>query len=136
MTKPEEAMLAPIEMVARFIGGGGDDNLAAFSRGDVTILENFAPHLFAGPDAVTRWASAMRHHAEGLAGLVHRFGPAQDFARDGDTVFFTLPTHWLGTTRGRRFEEDGGWSFLLVDEDGAWRIRAYAWSVTALVLLA
>jgi hypothetical protein len=102
----------------------------------VAILENFTPHLFTGPDAVARWAVGKRAHAEGLAGLVHRFGPAQDFARAGDTVFFTLPTHWLGTTRGHRFEEDGGWSFLLVHEEGAWRIRSYAWSVTAFVLLA
>ncbi|HXC56838.1 MAG TPA: hypothetical protein VNU97_16180 [Rhizomicrobium sp.] len=130
MTGPDAAMLAPAAMLARFIAGGGEENLAGFASHDVTILENFAPHLFRGADAVTAWAGAMRAHTRDLGGLVHSFGAAQDFAADGDGVFFTLPTHWSGTVRGRRFEEDGGWSFLLRREAGAWRVRAYAWAVT------
>jgi hypothetical protein len=125
-------MLAPVEKIAAFIAGGGDENLEAFAGGDVTILENFAPHLFAGPDAVRRWAAQMRDHASTLSDMQHSFGPAQDFIRNGDEgrVFFSLPTHWRGLSHGRRFEEDGGWAFLLEQQNGAWRVRSYAWAVT------
>jgi hypothetical protein len=42
-----------------------------------------------------------------------------------------LPTQWTGVQDGKAFTEHGGWSFLLTREDGAWRIKAYGWSVTS-----
>ena len=131
--QPDAAMLAPIAQIARFIAGGGAENLSAFAEDDVTILENFAPHLFRGEGAVTRWAAAMRAHAATLRELRHSFGPAQDFGRDGSQVFFSLPTHWQGLANGRAFAEDGGWAFGLVEQAGAWRVRNYAWAVTRIV---
>ena len=130
---PNSAMLEPVEKIARFIATGDEACLSAFAARDVVILENFAPHLFVGPDAVARWAEGMREHARTLAGLTHSFGPAQDFTRAGEYVFFSLPTHWQGTTKGRPFHEDGGWSFLLVKEEGGWRVKSYGWAVTRLV---
>jgi len=117
-------------MIARFIATGDETMLSAFASDGVVILENFAPHLFLGADAVARWANAMREHAATLGSLRHSFGPAQDFACDGKRAFFSLPTHWQGTTNGRPFQEDGGWSFLLVKEDGHWRVQSYGWAVT------
>jgi hypothetical protein len=74
----------------------------------------------------------MRAHARHLRDTVHSFGAAQDFAGAGNLVYFSLPTHWTGLSRGVRFAEDGGWAFVLVSEAGAWRVRHYAWAVTAL----
>ena len=128
---PDDAMMAGPEAIARFIATGEDAALAGvFAERDVTIIENFAPHVFAGVDAVADWTKAMRAHTEGLAGLAHRFGPACDFSRSEDLAFFSLPTEWRGLARGRRFRENGGWAFVLVAEDGEWRVRSYAWAVT------
>lgn len=130
---PDAAMMEPIEKIARFIATGDEACLAAFAVHDVVILENFAPHLFLGPDAVARWAKGMREHARTLAGLKHSFGAAQDFTSDAEHAFFSLPTHWQGTSNGRSFHEDGGWSFLLVMEQGGWRVKSYGWAVTHVV---
>jgi hypothetical protein len=132
MSEPDAAMLAAVEKIARFIATGDEACLSAFAERDVVILENFAPHLFFGPDAVERWAKGMREHAATLANLRHSFGAAQDFICDGAQAFFSLPTHWQGTTKGRPFQEDGGWSFLLAKEAGGWRVRSYGWAVTQL----
>lgn len=126
-------MLAVVEKIARFIATGDAACLNAFATSEVVILENFAPYLFVGPDAVARWATGMRQHASTLGALRHSFGEAQDFASDGERAFFSLPTHWQGTSNGRPFQEDGGWSFLLVNENGAWRVKSYGWAVTRLV---
>jgi hypothetical protein len=128
----DAAMLVPVEKIARFIAGGGDENLAAFADADVAILENFAPHLFTGPDAVARWATAMRKHTQTLHDLRHSFGPAQDFSSDGTRAFFSLPTRWRGVASSRRFVEDGGWAFVLIRQGTEWRVRNYGWSVTAI----
>lgn len=127
---PDSAMMEPVETLARFIAAGDEACLAAFAAEGVVILENFAPHLFIGPDAVANWAKGMREHAHTLAGLKHSFGVAQDFTSDGKRAFFSLPTHWQGTSNGRPFQEDGGWSFLLVKEQGGWRVKGYGWAVT------
>jgi hypothetical protein len=128
-------MLAGPERIARFIETGRDSAIAeAFAADDVTIIENFAPHVFTGPDAVARWRQAMGAHLAETSGLRHGFGPVCDFALGTDEVFFTLPTRWQGLAKGRRFTENGGWAFLLARDKAAWRVKSYAWAVTDLSL--
>lgn len=101
----------------------------------MTIVENFAPYLFEGADAVDRWKVAMRAHAEHLEDLRPKFGDPQDFSVTGDRAFFTLPTSWRGLVQGTAFYEEGGWAFLLVRERDGWRLRSYGWAVTHMAVL-
>jgi hypothetical protein len=129
--QPDADMMGAPTSVALFIATGQDSHLeAAFAGGPVTIIENFAPFLFEGDGALERWAKAMRAHADPLSSLTHSFGPAFDFAADGQSVSFSLPTTWRGLARGVAFTETGGWSFVLARHSGAWRVRAYGWAVT------
>lgn len=132
--QPTEDMLAPIRILARFIATAEEAGLPdAFAAQDVVVVENFAPFVFAGPRAFAHWREGFRGHVDrdGLAELQWRFGEAQDFAREGAAVYFVLPTTWTGRTHGRAFSEDGGWAFVLDEDKGRWRIRSYAWAVTA-----
>jgi hypothetical protein len=131
---PDAAMMAGPETLARFLETADEGVLAGvFSTGDVTILENFPPHLFTGQPGLDHWRGLMARHVGAIADLRHTFGQAQDFVRTGGTVYFSLPTRWTGVRDGKPFEEHGGWSFLLALEGGAWRIRSYGWSVTSFV---
>jgi hypothetical protein len=130
---PNAAMMAAPEALARFLETA-DENLVlrdVFSTGEVSILENFPPHVFTGQAGLNHWRGLMARHVGAIGDLRHTFGPPQDFGRTGDTVFFSLPTRWTGVRDGRSFEEHGGWSFVLALEEGGWRIRAYGWSVTS-----
>jgi hypothetical protein len=134
---PDAAMLRPVDALMRAMARFDDteeppDVFAA----QITIVENFAPFVFEGLDVPARWWHGFRTHAVAgkLANLEASFGAAQDYQRAGDTVFFTWPTRWNGTTDSRRFVEHGGWVFVLVLESGAWRIRSYAWAVTSFEL--
>lgn len=132
MADPTTEMMAPVEKIAHFIATGDKTDLSAFADQGVVIVENFAPHLFEGPDAVSHWASEMRAHTAQLANLKHIFGPPQDFTVSGERVFFSLPTHWSGVSKGRHFGEDGGWAFVLTRQGSEWRVLSYGWAVTRL----
>jgi hypothetical protein len=125
-------MMAGPKALARFLETGDPDVLeGVFSGGEVTILENFAPHVFSGQDGLAHWRDLMARHVGAIGDLRHAFGAPQDFARTGDLVYFSLPTRWTGVRDGKPFDEHGGWSFVQVFEDGRWRIRSYGWSVVS-----
>jgi hypothetical protein len=131
--QPDPAMMAPVERVAAFIASGAVGSpVEAFAGGDVTILENFAPYLFAGDAAAETWALGMQAHLRGVTALRHRFGQPHNFSRAGDLVFLSLPTEWSGFAGGRAFTERGGWCFVLTKQGHDWRIRSYGWAVTEL----
>jgi len=128
----DPALFVPIEKVARFIETGDESLLSAFASKGVVIIENFAPHLFEGEDAVQRWSQTILRWHKPPSDLVlkHKFGPPQDISIQDDLAFISLPTHWTISEKGNKFEEDGGWAFVLVQEDGEWRVRCYGWAVT------
>src|SRR5688572_11831218 len=78
--QPTPEMMEPVEKIARFIAKPDDGDLSAFASQDVVIVENFAPYVFDGPNAVQRWAEGMRGHVEKLGALAHRFSAAHDFS--------------------------------------------------------
>jgi hypothetical protein len=129
---PDDAMMAPVRAVATFMATLDDEHLVDCFANDVVIVENFAPYVFRGPDAVALWGAGFCDHAATLSGLVVTFGAAQDFSSDGETAYFVLPTRWTGKSNGEAFEEDGGWAFVLKRQGRNWRIACYAWAVTAL----
>lgn len=130
MTTSDTTMMAAPEALSRFLETGDIALLdGVFSAGDVTILENFPPHVFNGQDGLAQWKALMSAHVGAISNLRHDFGAPQDFGLMGDTVHFTLPTHWTGVRDGAAFKELGGWSFVQIREAGGWRIRSYGWAV-------
>lgn len=125
-------LLAPIEKIARFIESGDETLLSAFADDGVVIIENFAPHLFEGPDAVQRWSQKILSWHKPPSDLIlkHRFGEPQDLRVEESLAFVSLPTHWSIKEGGESFEEDGGWAFVLIEQNGEWRVRSYGWAVT------
>lgn len=128
----DPALLEPIEKIARFIETGDKSLLSVFATKGVVIIENFAPHLFEGPEGVQLWAEKISSWQIPTGNLVlkHSFGPAQDLSIHDGVAFLSLPTHWQIFQNGESFQEDGGWAFVLVQENDAWRVRCYGWAVT------
>jgi hypothetical protein len=135
--QPSAAMMAPVVQLATFMSRlPPAEHASSFARQGVCIVENFAPFVFCGRDAVSRWEAGFRSHASDLTELSATFGAAHDFSQSGGRVYFSLPTTWTGLASGRHFEEHGVWAFVLQNAPGAardaeWRILSYGWGVNA-----
>lgn len=132
-TAPSAAMLEPVRNLVLFMSTlPAGRHPTVFARGGLCIIENFAPYLFCGSRSASRWEAAFRAHADegDLRELATHFETANDFGVSEGRAYFSLPTTWTGRTHGRRFEEHGAWSFVLVREAVGWRILGYAWGVT------
>jgi len=129
---PDREMMAPVTALARYMSHvDGVTMPPVFADHGVVIIEDFAPYVFHGKDAVALWNAGFRHHAGFLRDLKFTLGTAHDFDRRGDRIYFVLPTTWRGVYRNtRRFEEHGAWSFVLEESSGQWRIVAYGWGAT------
>jgi hypothetical protein len=125
---PDEAMMTPVTALARYMAHPDGTVFPPVFAGDgLVIVENFPPYIFSGKDAAEHWAAGYRKHVERLRELKCDFGKAHDFDRNGDRVYFVLPTTWRGLQPGLRFEEHGAWAFVLAKSSGQWRIIAYGW---------
>jgi hypothetical protein len=135
--QPTAAMLQPVRDLVTFMSSlPPERHVAAFAGRGVCIIENFAPFVFCGANAVRRWESGFRAHANDLRDLAASFGAAYDFSESGDRVYFSLPTTWTGLAAGRQFEEHGAWAFVLQRVSSrtpaaAWRILGYGWGVSS-----
>jgi hypothetical protein len=132
---PTPPMLDAANALATCMARGLPDDCAIpFASHGVVIAENFPPYYFVGAKAVERWRAGFRRHLAtgGAEHLAYRFGDARDFSRHGSRIYFSLPTVWTGTSGTRRFEEPGGWSFVLIETPAGVRILGYAWAVTDL----
>jgi hypothetical protein len=125
---PDGAMMAPVTALARYMGHVDGAVLPpVFADDGLVIVENFPPYIFDGKDAVAHWEAGYRKHVAQLTELKCDFGKAHDFDRNGERVYFVLPTTWRGVQSGSRFEEHGAWAFVLTKSSGQWRIIAYGW---------
>ncbi len=135
--QPPAAMMAPVNELVSFMSHlPPGEHVNAFAKRGVCIVENFAPFLFCGADAVDQWETKFRAHAGDLSELAATFAPVHDFRTVGNRAYFSLPTKWTGLVSGKRFEEHGAWAFVLQKsrggtEDSGWRILAYGWGVSS-----
>jgi hypothetical protein len=125
---PNEAMMAPVTALTRYMAHVDGAVLpTVFADDGLVIVENFPPYIFNGKDAAAHWEAGYRKHVAQLTELKCDFGKAHDLDRNGDRVYFVLPTTWRGVQSGSRFEEHGAWAFVLTKSSGQWRIIAYGW---------
>jgi len=98
---PDEAMMAPITALARYMARvDGVVFPPVFLDDGLVIVENFPPYIFNGKDAAVRWDAGYRKHVERLKDLQCDFGKAHDFDRSGDRVHFCAPHYLAQQTAG------------------------------------
>jgi ketosteroid isomerase-like protein len=154
--KIDRPLLAALAAVAALAGPAGavqvagpnadvtavvDAALSAGQRGDVAAMraqyaqdcafvDEFAPFLWTGPNAIDRYfASAgqtyqeTRHTADKVAA-----GPAAFVYVSGDRAFVVEPVSGTASIRGKPYAAKGAFAFTLARIDGHWKITSQTWT--------
>ncbi len=103
---------------------------AAYAPGTITIVDEFAPHLWVGPDAAHEWAADYDKHAAATGvtdGLVKHGAPTRTVI-DSDTAYVIIPAFYTYKEHGRPMAEEGQMTFVLHAETAGWKIRGWTWT--------
>jgi ketosteroid isomerase-like protein len=128
---PPTDVMAPIrQFIDGFNKGDTKSAFAAYTTGNITIVDEFAPHLWTGPNAHRAWAADYDKHAAATGvtdGLVKYSAPTRSEI-EGDLAYVVFPTVYLYKEHGKPLAEEGQVTMVLHAETGGWKIRSWTWS--------
>jgi hypothetical protein len=103
---------------------------ASYAKGNIMIVDEFAPHRWYGPNAPQEWAAEYDKHAQatGVSDGQVTYGSPTRTEIDGNEAYVILPTVYLYKDHGKPTVEEGQMTFVLHAEAGAWKISAWTWS--------
>ena len=126
-----EDVVAPLrQFIDAFNKGETAAAYATYAKGEITIVDEFAPHRWTGTHAAQDWAAAYDKHAQatGVSDGQAKYGAPTRIEREGELAYVILPTEYLYKEHGKAMDEKGSITAVLHKEDGAWKIRAWTWS--------
>ena len=103
---------------------------AAYASGDIVIIDEFAPHVWTGPHAAQDWAADYEKNAQarGVSDGSVKYGAATRSEVEGDAAYVVIPTVYNYKEKGEAKTEEGQMTFALSRQEGAWKIKAWAWT--------
>ena len=127
----QEDVSAPIrQFIDGFNTGNTQAAFATYAAGVVTIVDEFAPHVWTGPDAAEQWADAYEKHAQatGVTDGTVTYGEPTRTELAGDVAYVVMPTVYLYKQHGKPLREEGQMTVVLHREAGSWKIRSWTWT--------
>jgi ketosteroid isomerase-like protein len=120
--------------VRQFIDGFNSGDLksayASYATGDITIVDEFAPHRWVGPHAPQQWAADYDKHAQatGVTDGKVTYGEPTRIEIEGNVAYVILPTVYLYKEHGKPLQEEGQVTAVLHLEPTGWKMRGWTWS--------
>ena len=128
---PADDVAKPIrQFIDGFNSGDTKSGFAAYASGNITIMDEFAPHLWAGRNAAHTWAADYDKHATatGVSDGSVKYGDATRTDVAGDLAYVVIPTVYSYKDHGKPTQEEGQMTFVLHRGSGGWKIRAWTWT--------
>jgi hypothetical protein len=120
------------QFIDGFNSGDTKSAFAAYATGDITIIDEFAPHLWTGPQAAQNWAADYDKHAAatGVTDGNVKYSSVIVSNIEGDVAYVIVPTVYNYKEKGKAMTEKGNMAFVMVNQSGSWKIRAWTWTGT------
>jgi ketosteroid isomerase-like protein len=131
MRAGQDDVSAPVrQFIDGFNTGNVQSAFAAYATGPITIVDEFAPHVWTGPDAAHQWADAYDRHAKATGVTDGRvsYGKPTRTEVEGDTAYVIMPTVYLYKEHGSELREEGQMTVVLNREASGWKIRSWTWT--------
>ena len=103
---------------------------AAYAPGTISIIDEFAPHIWIGPKAPQDWAAEYDRHAAktGVSGGNVSYGKPTRTEIEGDAAYVVIPTLYTYKQTGKPTAEEGQMAFALHSTKEGWKIVAWTWT--------
>jgi hypothetical protein len=126
---PDPALAAlPGKMIAALLAGDVA-TLRAACAPSTTVIDEFAPYSWAGPDTCVRWAAAFKVFAAQakLSGFKGAVAPNPFIDVTGNHAYVVGKVTFTATMSGKPMSELGTWTFVVSKSGTAWKITSMAW---------
>jgi ketosteroid isomerase-like protein len=123
-------VLATVDAALGAMTSGDIGSLRDQYAPDCTFIDEFAPFLWSGPNAMNGYlASGFRMYQE----TQHRddkttVSPPAFVYVSGDRAFVVEPLSGTATVRGKAYQSQGAFAFTLARTDGRWKITSQTWT--------
>jgi hypothetical protein len=122
---------APIhQFIDGFNAGNVTSAFAAYGPGDISIIDEFAPHLWKGRGSPQAWAADYVKHAAatGVTDGVVKIGNPTRQVVEADDAYVIVPAVYTYKERGVAMAEEGQMTYVLHGVGGAWKIYGWTWT--------
>jgi ketosteroid isomerase-like protein len=102
----------------------------AYAPGDITIVDEVAPYLWRGPDAVKAWAADLDKDIQtrGLSDASVTLGGVARAEVEGDKAYVIMRATYAYKQHGVAMHEPARMTYTLNKTADGWKITGWAWS--------
>lgn len=127
----DKSLTAPITaFIDAFDKGDMKAVLATYATGDIAIVDEFPPHYWFGPNAVTSFATDFGKYAaaKGQTGAKVVLGAPLRSEVGTGVAYVIMAARYSFTEHAVPMVEDGQMTFALKGKAGSWKIAAWTWT--------
>ena len=124
-------VMQPIrQFIDSFNAGDSKTAFAAWAKGDITIIDEFPPYRWVGPQAPRVWAADddKFDRATGVTEPSVKYGEPSRSEIEGDAAYVIVPAVYIYKQHGVAMAEEGQITFVLRAEEPGWKIASWTWS--------
>ncbi|HEY2658933.1 MAG TPA: nuclear transport factor 2 family protein [Caulobacteraceae bacterium] len=128
---PDAQLTTPIhQFIDDFNKGDAKGAAAAFAPGDVSIIDEVAPHIWRGPGAFPSWSKSLAADGKknGMTDETVTLGEPTDTVTSGRHAYVVLPATFNFKQHGAAMHETAQMTYALVKGAGGWKIAGWTWS--------
>lgn len=126
---------SPMTAIHAFIDNFNKGDAAAAEAAHVaepTIIDEVAPHHWAGAGAFKAWAGDLEKNdkAAGISNEKVTLGKASRTVIDGDTAYVVVSATYTYKQKGKAMVEPASMTYALTKDGEAWKIAGWSWNGT------